>query len=229
MDKLLDEITIRIRPMDGSIIVEERKNNIVAVKAIAPDSLMECLEKGIKESKEIKSGFLPENCISYKVSDRNKVVALWIPPGYVDFTYHKTLYERFPMPAMAFSFCLNASGKTTSHRMAVIGYSAPKPDTQVYAYPFSNVYATSEICIGAANSLPVHKNIRSLGTLPYHILRLPNNDHMFSQNNNKMRLMYRDLLEHLKDKEPEYYYEHILIPAGAVLQDFIDEKWGKEH
>lgn len=42
--------------------------------------------------------------------------------------------------------------------------------------------------------------------------------------NNKLKLVYRDLLEHLKDKTPSYYYEHILIPSDMTLQDFIDNK-----
>jgi hypothetical protein len=33
---------------------------------------------------------------------------------------------------------------------------------------------------------------------------------------------------HGQDKEPSYYYEHILIPMGASLQDFIDGKVRKE-
>lgn len=221
-----DEITIRVRPIDGVVRVEEHTGNVVAVKNISRNDLVASLEKGIKESKTIKSGFLPANCISYDVSSHYKTVALWIPPGYADITYHKTAYEHFPMPAMAFSFRVDAFGKTASHRLAIIADETPAPKTQLYLYPFSNVYEDGGICIGAANSLPAYKNIRTLGTLAYHILRLPNNDHMFSRSNNKPKLLYRDLLELLKDKEPSYYYEHILIPRDAVLQDFIDNKLG---
>ena len=35
-------------------------------------------------------------------------------------------------------------------------------------------------------------------------------------------LPYRELMEHLKDKEPSYYYTDILIPNGKTLGDFID-------
>ena len=34
-------------------------------------------------------------------------------------------------------------------------------------------------------------------------------------------LQYRDLLEHLKDKEPSYYYSDVLIPNEKTLKDFI--------
>lgn len=232
MSNLYDEITVRIKPIEGTIKVEEHTGNIVAVKNISHDDLLNCFVKGIKESKTIRSGFLPDNCVSYEVKDWYKTVTLWIPPGYIDFTYHKTAYEHFPLPAMAFSLTVDTNGRTSRHRMAIIADEKPTPKTQVYVYPFSNVYQLadavhyddSRICIGAANSLPEYKNLRTLGTLPYLILALPNNDHMFSRSNNKLKLVYRDLLEHLKDKEPSYYYENILIPRNATLQDFIDNR-----
>jgi len=226
MNNLYDEITIRIRPIEGTIRVEEHTGGVVSVKTISPDGLLACIAKGAKESKAIRSGFLPGNCVSYDVSNRHKTVALWIPPGHVDLTYHKTVYERFPMPAMAFSFKLDASGRTSGHRMAVIADGAPAPGTQVYAYPFSNVSQNGDICVGAANSLPAYRGTRALGTLPYHILSLPNNDHGYSRSNNRMGLTYRDLLEHLRDKEPQYYYGHVLLPRGATLQGFIDNNMG---
>ncbi|MBQ9720915.1 MAG: hypothetical protein IJV64_09520, partial [Oscillospiraceae bacterium] len=54
------------------------------------------------------------------------------------------------------------------------------------------------------------------------ILRMPNNDDMFSMSHNKLGLGYRDLLEHLKDKTPAYYYTDILIPDGKTLKNFME-------
>jgi hypothetical protein len=222
MAYLFDEITIRIRPVEGTVTVEEHTGNVVSVKNISHDDLLKCIEKGMKESKTVFSGFLPDNCVSYDVCDRHKTITLWIPPGHIDLTYHKTTYEKFPLPAMVFSISVSAGGKTSNHRMAVIADEKPTPKTPLFAYPFSNVYYDSRICVGAANSLPAYKEVRTLETLPYHLLRLPNNDHMFSQHNNKLNLPYRDLLELLKDKDPSFYYNDILIPMNASLQDFID-------
>ena len=33
--------------------------------------------------------------------------------------------------------------------------------------------------------------------------------------------IYRALLNHLKDKEPAYYYTDVLVPNGKTLKDFI--------
>lgn len=54
-----------------------------------------------------------------------------------------------------------------------------------------------------------------------HSATIPNGDHSFNALNNKLNLQYRDLLEHLKDKDPSYYYSDVLIPNGKTLKDFI--------
>ncbi len=53
------------------------------------------------------------------------------------------------------------------------------------------------------------------------LLSIPNGDHSFNRLNNKLELEYRDLLEHLKDKDPSYYYSDVLVPNGKTLKDFI--------
>jgi hypothetical protein len=94
----------------------------------------------------------------------------------------------------------------------------------LFEYPFSNVYPDTGICIGAANAMPVHKSPRTLTSLTDFILGLPNNDHNFTAGHNRLGLGYRDLLEHLRDKDPSYYYENVLIPRKFTLQDFIENK-----
>ena len=77
-----------------------------------------------------------------------------------------------------------------------------------------------DICIGA-NALPKYKMPHTLMNLPAFLLSIPNNDHSYSPLNSKLRMQYRDLLEHLKDKDPSYYYSDVLIPNGKTLKDFI--------
>lgn len=90
-----------------------------------------------------------------------------------------------------------------------------------YRYPFSNVSGTrGDICIGA-NALPKYKTPHALASLPTFLLSIPNGDHSFNALNNKLGMQYRDLLEHLKDKDPSYYYSDVLLPNGKTLKDFI--------
>ena len=53
------------------------------------------------------------------------------------------------------------------------------------------------------------------------MLGLPDNDDMFYSAHNKKGLDHKALLEHLKDKNPAYYYTDILVPNGRTLSDFI--------
>ena len=45
----------------------------------------------------------------------------------------------------------------------------------------------------------------------------------YYKTHNKLGLEYRELMEHLKDKDPSYYYTDILIPNGQTLRKFIQE------
>ena len=46
-------------------------------------------------------------------------------------------------------------------------------------------------------------------------------DDMYSSENNKLGLGHQELLEHLKGRDPAYYYSDILVPNGNTLYDFI--------
>jgi len=219
-----DEINVRICPDDERITVEERRGDIVSVKLISSGDLIDVFRASAEAKQFFDTGFLPENCMSVKIYDHKKEVALWYPALYADITYQKTLYEHFPLPRLVFSFGYTPEGKTISYRLAVIADKKPTPNTKLYEYPFSNVYTHTGICIGAANIIPKYKNINKLAALPNYILSLPNNDHMFNPKYNKLRLGYRELLEHLRDKPPEYYYEKVLVLRDYTLQDFIDDK-----
>ena len=87
------------------------------------------------------------------------------------------------------------------------------------ATPFSNV-SGFHMCIGN-NVMPKCESLHTLSSLPYHIMEIPNNDDHYQAQNNIMRLDYRGLLEHLRDKNPAYYYEKVLVPNGRTLKDFI--------
>lgn len=221
---ILDEVAVIIKPLNETITVEEKRNGVTRVKQIAPDDLIQIFATSTHEANYIETGFLPENCLSVRIRNEKKEVVIWHPSLFADITYYKTLYEHFPLPRMVFAFEIGRQGKTSSHRLAVIADEKPTPETKVYEYPFSNVYSHTGICIGAANSMPRHKNLRTLAALPNFILGLPNSDHLFTPAHNKLKLGYRELLDHLTDKPPEYYYEKVLVPRKATLQDFIDNK-----
>ena len=79
------------------------------------------------------------------------------------------------------------------------------------------------ICTGN-NALPIYRDPARLHTLAGYLLRLPNNDDLYSRENNRLHAEYRDLLEQMKGKTPSHYYTDVLVPDGRKLKDFLDAR-----
>lgn len=213
------DMVIHINAEDARISVEEEKDGVVSYKEIAPETLFECIKRGLI-AEGVHSGMLPPNCLSVAMkSDGTQDVCLWHPERYADIAYYQTAYPRFPLPQLVFGFHVASDGKVSNCRLGVVKDERLTEDTPMYEYPFSNVSGFS-LCIGN-NALPKYKKLSTIGTLPRILLSIPNNDDSYHFGQNKLKLSYRELLNHLKNKEPGYYYTDILIPSGKTLKDFI--------
>ena len=214
-----DEIVIRIKA-DSSVSVEEYKDGIKSFKAITPDSLLGCINKSLLRG-GVASGLLPRCCLSLKVNDDgSRVITMLHEPNKADISYMGTAYKDFPLPRLVFGFNISDEGRMSNCRLGIVDNSITlSPSTPMFAYPFSNVSGT-HLCVGN-NRFPQVKNLHTLGSIPYFILSMDNNNDNFNPSNNRLGLEMRDLLELLKDKPPGYYYEHILLPSGKNLGDFI--------
>lgn len=220
-----NDIIIRISPKQGEITVEEYNDGVLSRKSIDKDNLLRCFKYSLRqEDTGYASGFLPLNTISVFQSDTEKRFTLWYPRLYADVSVYDTPYPNFPIPRLVFGFSLNSEGKVSGCRIGVVADETPSPETVMYHYPFSNVSRGSgHLCVGA-NTLPIYKKQHKAFNLPAFLLSIPNNMHSFSKSNNKLGMDYRELMEHLKDKDPAYYYSDILIPSGQTLGDFIDQQ-----
>lgn len=69
--------------------------------------------------------------------------------------------------------------------------------------------------------MPKYDKLHTLSTLPQYILGMPNNDDYFSETDNRLGYSQAQLMQYLKDKEPEFYYTDVLMPNGKTLQDFL--------
>lgn len=217
-----DEILISIKS-DGTIQTECVDNGVCSIKHLNIDSLLACIKGSLSDRYIVSSGLLPQNAVFYRYNAESKAysVAMDFKDYRADINYMGTDYPEFPLPRMIFSFMVENSGRISNVRMCVISDETPRNSTTIYNYPFSNVYGNFSVCIGS-NSLPEIKNPVSLTNMPRYILSLPDNDDMFNISHNKKKLGHRDLLEHLKDKNSEYYYSDILIPDGKTLKDFLE-------
>jgi len=214
----MNETIIKIQD-DGMISVEEVRNGVHNFKHIEPDGLLDCINHSINRG-TVNSGVLPRNCLSYTVNDNGeRYVTLLHTENRADISYYGTTYQNFPLPRLVFGFVIGKEGRIQGCRMGVVADEAiPKSSTPMYQYPFSNVDGF-ELCTGN-NSMPKCASLHTLASLPYFILQMPNSDDRFHQRNNKPGMGMRALLEHLKDKEPAYYYTEVLKPSEKVLGDF---------
>ena len=215
----MGETVIRIKD-DGRVMVEMYKDGIKSFKQISPDMLVKCIGKSLLRG-AFHTGLLPENCVSFSsYDDGSRETVLLHEECRADINYYDTEYKNFPLPRLVFGFRLTAEGRVGSCRLGVVENSDKiRPDTKMYHYPLSNVNGF-HLCTGN-NIFPKCESLYTLASLPYYIISMPNNNDHFSHSLNKPGLEMRDLLELLKDKEPPFYYSDVLIPNGAVLDDFI--------
>ena len=222
MEKGLDTV-IRISPERMEIQIEQTDDaGVTARKSLSPETFAKCVLGCRLEEEFHFSGMLPENCVATTLSDSKVWYYIRHLSLYADINYFGTVYESFPLPRLVFGFAYDTvSRKATDARLCVVKDERLTPVTRTYHYPFSNVYGNHNICLGK-NELPTYKDPTRIATLADFILRMPNNNDMYSEDNNKLNLGYRDLLEHLKDKTPAYYYTDVLIPDGKTLKDFFE-------
>ena len=122
-----------------------------------------------------------------------------------------------------FGFKVNRDGKIQAVYSGVTENCTLREDTPMYFYPLSNVDAHNfQLCTGD-NELPEISSPYLLGNIMDYILGLPNNDDHFHREYNRPELCQRELMDHLSDKTPEYYYSDVLIPSGKTLADFYKE------
>lgn len=220
MDSSSDTI-LRISPNRAEIFVEQEKNGVVSRKSIAPDTLASCILSSRYSDEIHTTGLLPEGCIAVTMAPKHTWYFLRYPELYADISYFDTEYPHFPLPRLVFAFkYLELEKKVVKSFLCVVKDERLTMDTPLFVYPFSNLHGDGSICTGN-NALPVYKNPARLHTLAAHILRLPNNNDMYSSQNNRLHLEYRDLLEQLKGKEPSVYYSQVLKAKNQTLKDFI--------
>ena len=217
------DTTIRIDSEHGEIAVEQKlKGGVTACKNITPQALVDALVGSRYDDTYYTTGLLPDGCVAATVGQDTVTYFIRYPELYADVSYYGTEYLQFPIPRLVFGFkYLPKEGKVAGCRLCVVKDERLTAETSVYRYPFSNVGAGGHICTGN-NALPVYKDPSRLHTLAGYILRLPNNNDHFSAANNRPQAGYRDLLELLKDKAPEFYYTDILVEDGKTLKDFLN-------
>ncbi len=204
-----------------NLVIDDCRGETVRHKVISLNTFCKLIDK-TSEVKDIQTGVLPERCISYRESQKGtKYITLEMGSSYADVTYEKTKYEHFPVPRLLYGFKLDRENKITEVSVAVADRGVLRDDTKLYKYPFSNVSGFN-MCIGS-NAMPKIKQLRQLSGIPYYIFAMPDNNDRYTPSRTKLEMEYRTMLEFLKDKDTDFYYENVLIPSGKTLKDFINQ------
>ena len=217
-----DRLSIHISD-SAEIFVEERKNGIKSCKCISLNDLLVCIKSSLKEIKPTYNAVLPKNALFYSCCPETGSfsAAMEYPYNKADITYMNTEYRDFPLPKLVFGFKV-AGKKIKKVYLGITGNGILRESSLMYTYPFSNVSSDFVLCTGG-NALPEIKSPYSLSNMPDYILSLPDNDDYYNIRHNRLELGHRELMEHLADKSPEYYYSDVLIPSGKMLADFYEE------
>lgn len=217
-----DRLSIHISD-SAEIFVEERKNGIKSCKCISLNDLLVCIKSSLNEIKPAYNAALPKNALFYGCSPETGdfSAAMEYPYNKADIIYMNTEYRDFPLPKLVFGFKV-AGKKIKKVYLGITGNGILRESSLMYTYPFSNVSNDFVLCTGG-NALPEIKSPYSLSNMPDYILSLPDNDDYYNIRHNRLKLGHRELMEHLADKTPEYYYSDILIPSGKTLSDFYRE------
>ena len=219
-----DRLSIHISD-SAEIAVEERRNGIKRIKNISINDLLVCIKSSLREIKPVYHAVLPKNALFYSCCPETGdfSAAIEYPYSKAAVTYMATEYPDFPLPKLVFGFKVNRDGKIQAVYSGVTENCTLREDTPMYFYPLSNVDAHNfQLCTGD-NELPEISSPYLLGNIMDYILGLPNNDDHFHREYNRPELCQRELMDHLSDKTPEYYYSDILIPSGKTLTDFYEE------
>lgn len=214
-----DEIIIHIKE-DKTVRLEIHERGKTRTKMITPETLFECI-KGSLSKECVNMGLLPPNIISVKGDETGQRYAV-VEYLYdrADITYMETEYKDFPLPRLIFGFMIESSGRISKINLGVPASGKLTMETPMYYYPFSNV-SKFALCTGT-NSLPSIKSLQSLQHLPEFILSWPDNDDWYYSKYNKFGMERRDLMEHLRDKDRQYYYDSVLVPMPkTTLKDFL--------
>lgn len=217
------DMILYISPEKGEVIVEQESKGIMARKSIKADDLATCFLASRYDDEQHTTGLLPEGCINVTITPKYTYYYIRYPDLRVDISYFGTEYLNFPIPRLVFGFkYMPQTKKVAECFVCVTKDERLTLDTPLYHYPFSNVRHNLSICTGN-NALPIYKNPARLHTLATHLLRLPNNNDLYSSEHNRLHAEYRDLLEQMKGKEPSLYYTDVLIESGQTLKQFMEE------
>lgn len=191
-----------IRLSDNGQIMVEGTGPVKTSKYISPESLASIL----MSSHDIENTYetpmpLPQNCIYYKRKNDKELFILEKPAHRREVTYYGTKFTDVGFPKLLFGYIIDCKTTTIEKTIlvAVKNDIFIKPDTEIFKYPFSNVYASGNCCWGTC-VVPKIDHPYQLSSLPELYLFQEDNGDLY-EGVNASGLQYRELLGELQGKD----------------------------
>lgn len=187
--------------------------------------LAQLIVSSIKEDLDVKekvrpitiSPTLPLNTVKYaKMNDDTDLIFMIYPEVHADITYHRDEFKDVPFPNLVFCFGVRNNRVGQRH---VFSYKDRilREDTELYRYPFSNVYEGGKMCFH--DNQPIH-DLVELQSFPHNWIRAPFNDHLFHQDRTTtLNKPLRGLFQGSQGKPFNY---EILTPVNRTFQKWAD-------
>ncbi|MBU5262037.1 hypothetical protein [Bacillus atrophaeus] len=166
----------------------------------------------------LTSPSLPTNTVKYaKLSDDTDLLFMTYPESSVDVTYHNTVFNDVPFPNLV--FCFGVTNNRFS-KLMLMTYKDRflREDTQLYRFPFSNVFSDGKMCYYDNNII---HDLVQLQSFPYNWTKQPFNDHLFQQGNNN--LLDQPLRELFEQSQSQKFNYDMLLPMGMTFADWTNK------
>jgi hypothetical protein len=168
----------------------------------------------IKKRKIVRSPILPKNCVVYQEElDGTEVFVIEVDKKQFDVMYHKTPFSNVGHPKLLFEFQVRLK-TVVKCRVYAVKDAIVKPSSQLYRYPFSNIFDSFDACWPDLRSMPI-KDLHQLSSLPYLFINSPSNDHAFRGSN------LRELFATLEGVD---FNDDLLEDAGFTVAERFDMK-----
>jgi len=176
------------------------------------DWIQEVLAQHIPKKKACTSPLLPKNCFIYQeMLDGAKIVGIQVEAQRFDIKYHRKEFLDVGHPNMLFLFTIRGQ-KVLNCKLVCVKDKILTPETQLYRYPFSNVYTNTDTCWPDLNTYRV-KSIAHLGTMPFAFLHSINNEHLFQGVN---------LGEKYFELQGEDFDHETLKPLNKTMNEWLE-------
>lgn len=163
----------------------------VIEKEVLPEALYQLIGDSLVEGEWQETPLLPSGCFRYARYGGKQKILLFVEGGSRDTWLFDQRIVGLPFPNLVFGFVLDGQVVTRKYVVAV-KTSRLTMETELYKYPYSNVYDDARACW---EGLPEIQEVFQAGTLPDLFFASPDNGHLYGNSQG-----YRVLIEDSKGK-----------------------------